>query len=251
VAQNHWKETEVTTTTRSNAAQLTIKQLDAETICVPILGTAPLISHNWSAKARQAMLDNMQGRKSPKTAKDPQAEYESSLYRIFKEAPARVPARRTTAGAQRRSGVTARTTKTETVEAYGFPVIAFKAATVSAAAFYDKSVTKVALRQMLFFKGILTKADHQELVEVCGEPEMREDPVKVGISGHDLRYRAQFWPWTAELTVTYVRSTIDRASVVSLIDAGGLGVGVGEWRPERDGAFGTYRIDADRKVRIL
>lgn len=208
-----------------------IKQLDAETLSVPIIGTAPLIVNNWSEKARKQMLDNMQGKKNPKEVKNPQAEYEATLYRIYKE-----PSR-------------ARTVKS--VETYGFPVIAFKAATVSAARFFDKSISMTALRQFLFFKGILTKADHQELVEIKGSPEMREDSVKVGVSGHDLRYRAQFWPWSAVLTVTYVKNSIDKDSVVSLIDAGGLGVGVGEWRPERRGAFGLYEIDKSKKVTVI
>ena len=43
--------------------------------------------------------------------------------------------------------------------------------------------------------------------------------------------------------VTYVTSALTRGSVLSLIDAGGMGVGVGEWRPEKDGDFGTYAID--------
>jgi hypothetical protein len=211
---------------------ISIKALDAGSIKVPIIGTAPLIVNNWSEKARKQMLDNMQGKKSPKEVKDPQAEYLASLYRIYKEAPARS---RTTA-------------KPKLVEAYGFPVIAFKAATVSAARFFDKSISMTALRQYLFFKGILTKADSQELVEINGEPDLREDAVKVGVSGHDLRYRGQFWPWSAVLTVTYIKNSIDEDSVLSLIDAGGIGVGVGEWRPERKGAFGTYNIDLSKKI---
>ena len=39
--------------------------------------------------------------------------------------------------------------------------------------------------------------------------------------------------------------------MLSLIDAGGMGVGVGEWRPERDGDFGTYRVDPSRKVEVV
>lgn len=211
--------------------KIVIRQLDAESLSVPILGTSPLICHNWSEKTRKQMLDAMQGVKRPKESKDPQAEYEASLYRIYREPK----------GAS----------KSKTVETYGFPSIAFKAATVSAARFYDKSISMVALRQLLFFKGILTKADPQELSEIIGKPEMREDPVRVSVSGRDLHYRAQFWPWSTTVTVTYVKSSIDKESVLSLIDAGGLGVGVGEWRPERNGAFGCFRVDPNKPVVTL
>jgi hypothetical protein len=53
------------------------------------------------------------------------------------------------------------------------------------------------------------------------------------------------------LVVTYVTSALTRGSVLSLIDAGGMGVGVGEWRPEKNGDFGTYRIDPDRPVEVV
>lgn len=79
---------------------------------------------------------------------------------------------------------------------------------------------------------------------------MREDVVRLGRSGTDLRYRPEFWPWSATLRVTYFPTVLTRSSVLSLIDAGGLAVGVGEWRPERDGTFGTFRIDTDREVEV-
>jgi hypothetical protein len=197
-----------------------IARIDAETLLVPIVGTAPLIMHNWSEKAKRQMLDTMQGRKSPKEPKNPDAEYEAAFYR-------------TDAGG------------------YGFPVLAFKAATVEASRFYGKSVTKVGLRQTLFFTGQYSKSANMQLVPVTGEPHMREDVVRVGISGTDLRYRPEFPEWTTELTVTYVKSSLTRDSVLSLIDAGGLGTGVGEWRPEKDGDFGTYRIDPTRNVDVI
>lgn len=200
-------------------AQVAIDKIAAETIKVPIIGTAPLIVHRFSEKAKRQMLDNMQGRKSPKEPKDPKAEYEAAFYEM-------------------RDG------------GYGFPVIAFKAATVSAARFYGKNVTMTSLRQFLFFRGE-PGTDGQQLARIEGIPEMREDVVTVGQGGHDLRYRPQFTEWQTDLTVTYVTSALTRASVLSLIDAGGLGVGVGEWRPEKKGDFGTYAIDQEREVEVL
>lgn len=201
-------------------AQVQISQIDAETLTVPILGTAPLIVHNWSEKAKRAMLDAMQGRKQPKEPKNPEAEYEAAFYRT-------------------KDG------------GFGFPVLAFKAATVEASRFYGKTVTKVGLRQSLFFTAEYSPTANMQLVAIVGEPHMREDVVRVGMSGTDLRYRPEFPEWTTDLTVTYVKSSLTRDSVLSLIDAGGLGTGVGEWRPEKDGNFGTYRIDPTRDVTIL
>lgn len=199
-------------------AQIEISPIPAETIAVPIRGTAPLIMHRFSEKARKALLDAMQGRRSPKEAKNPEAEYQAALYHL-------------------KGG------------GYGFPATGFKQATIGAARFYPKNVTMTALRQALFFRGE-PGDDGQLMVGIDGEPVMSEQVVRVG-QGTDLRYRPIFNEWTAVLEVTYVTSALTRASVVSLIDAGGLGVGIGDWRPERNGTMGTYSVDMSRTVEVL
>jgi len=78
---------------------------------------------------------------------------------------------------------------------------------------------------------------------------MFEAVVGVG-SGHDLRYRPLFNEWSAVLEVTFVKSSLTLESLLSLIDAGGMGVGVGEWRPERKGDYGTYKIDLTKNVEV-
>lgn len=205
-------------TASASEAQIQISEIGAETLLIPIVGTTPLIVHRFSEKAKRQMLDNMQGRKAPKEVKDPQAEYEAAMYHM-------------------QDG------------SYGFPAVAFKAATVGAARFYDKSVTMTALKQFMFFRGEVGE-DGRALVRIEGEPQMREDVVTVG-RGSDLRYRPEFREWRAELEVTYVKSALTRSSVVSLIDAGGMGVGVGEWRPQRDGDFGTYTVDQSREIKVI
>jgi len=206
------------------AAAIQIDKIGAQTIKVPIIGTAPLIVHNWSEKAKRQMLDAQQGRKKVKEIRDPQADYEASLYRIAAQDGGH--------------------------DLYGFPVLAFKAATIGGARFYDKSVTMTMLRQCMFFKGVVTKADPAQLVQIHGEPRMREDVVRVG-QGTDLRYRGEFTEWHAELVITFVTSSLSQGSVLSLIDAGGMGVGVGEWRPQRSGEYGTYMVDTDKPIEVL
>lgn len=203
------------------APQVHISQIAAETIAVPIIGTAPLIVHNFSEKSKRKMLDNMQGKRAPKENRDPKADYEAAFYR--------------------------------TKSGYGFPVTAFKAATVGAARFYGKDVKMTELRQFMFMRGLLSDNDPQALVEINGEPRMREDVVRLSGPSRtaDLRYRPEFPEWSAVLEVTYVKSCISRDSVLSLIDAGGMGIGIGEWRPEKRGEFGTYRIDGTKDIEAL
>lgn len=204
----------------ADTPQLSISRIGTETLRVPLVGTAPLIVHKFSEKAKRQMLDAMQGRKTPKVAKDPEADYLSSMYR-------------------------------HDDDGYGMPVIAFKAATVSAARFYDKSVSMTALRQFMFFDAEFSKVEGQKMARIVGDPHMREDVVRVGMGGTDLRYRAEFTEWQTSVDITYVVSQLTRDSVLSLVDAGGMGVGVGEWRPEKKGDFGTYSIDQTREVTIL
>jgi hypothetical protein len=196
-----------------------IDRIGAETLEVPIRGTSPLVVHRFSEKAKREMLDNAQGKKTPRAPKDPQAEYEAAFYHL-------------------KDG------------GYGFPALAFKSATVGGARFYGKQITMTALKQFVFFSGEPGEDGHY-YVPITGEPKMREDVVRVGRGGTDLRYRPEFSEWTTVLTVTYVSSMLTRNSLLSLIDAGGMGVGVGEWRPERDGDFGTYQIDSSRKIEVV
>lgn len=201
--------------------EIQIARIGTETVVVPIVGTMPLIVHNFSDKSKRQMLDAQQGRKSPKVARDPQAEYDAAFYR--------------------------------TKEGYGFPVTAFKAATVGAARFYGKDVAQTQLRQFIFMRGEISENDPQALVPIAGTPRMREDVVRLGGPSRsaDLRYRPEFPEWSTSLEVTYVKSSLSRDSVLSLIDAGGMGIGIGEWRPEKRGDFGTYMIDPSKEVEVV
>ncbi len=202
--------------TESSTAEVQLDRLATETILVPIIGTSPLIVHKFSKKNKQAMRDAQGGKKAPKVARNPEQDYEDSLYPLG--------------------------------NGYGFPILAFKSATVSAARFY-KDIPMTALRQFIFFHGELS--DGHQLARLKGKPRMREDTVRLNGRTTDLRYRGEFMPWSTNLKVTYINSVITRSSVLSLIDAGGLGVGVGEWRPEKRGDFGTYEIDTAKTVEVV
>lgn len=125
--------------------QIHISEIATETLTVPIIGTMPLIMNKFSDKAKRQMLDGQRGVKSPKRVREPENDYEAAFYR--------------------------------TKDGYGFPVTAFKAATVGAARFYGKDVKMTELRQFLFMHGQISENDPQALVEIHGEPRMREDVV--------------------------------------------------------------------------
>lgn len=194
-------------TSNKSDEPIKLERIGREIVSVKIKGTAPLITHRWDEKAKQQLLDGQQGRRTTKAPKDPEACYEASRYRLPDGGD-------------------------------GFPVTGFKAATVGAARYFQ-SVAMTELKRALFFHG----EGPEQLVRIMGTPEMREDMVRVGKGTADIRYRAMFPEWTATLQVTYVSGLLDFGSLISLIDAGGMG-GIGEWRPEKaaTGSFGTYEV---------
>lgn len=199
--------------------KINIAAIGSKTIHIPIVGTSPLIVHRFSEKAKKQMLDAQQGVKTPKEPRDPQKEYEDAHY-YLKDG---------------RCGV---------------PATAFKGAMVSGARFFGKDVSMVLVKQTIFVHGETGKPGHGQLVAIEGESYMVEDVVRINNGkSTDLRYRPYFDEWRAIVPVTYVEASFTQDSVVSLLDAAGLGVGIGEWRPGKSGGpYGQFRIDETREV---
>jgi hypothetical protein len=211
------------TVTEANAptAAISIQRVNRQHIVVPIIGTAPLIVHAWSPKAKRKMLDAQMGKRAPREPRNPEEEYQAAFYRL--------DAKRT-----------------------GMPILAFKSATVGAARFYGREVKMTELRQFLFFDGEFSAQAGQKLTEIHGEARMREDVARLsGAGSTEMRFRPEYPQWTAELDIRYVTSALTLDSVLSLIDAGGMGVGVGEWRVEKRGDFGTYTLDTSKEIQVL
>lgn len=195
--------------------QITIKRLEKALVEVPIVGETPLIMHNWAQKSRDTMLAGQQNagraKKAPKAPRDPVADYEAAFYRLEDGRP-------------------------------GMPATAFKAA-ISEAARYFEGVTMTLLKTAVFVRG----QGAQQLVPIVGDVTMREDTPRNANGVADLRYRPQFWPWTALVVVEYLPTMLSAESIHNLLDASGR-VGVGDWRPSspksRTGMFGQYKVNA-------
>ena len=202
-------------------AEIQLQRIGRAMVNVRIEGTAPLIVNKFSQKARQLMLDKQMGRTVQRQPKAPDELYTASLYEMSDDR-------------------------------FGFPATAFKAATVDGARYFKGSkITMTALKQMIFIQG----EGSEMLVPIDGVPKMREDTVRNATGVADIRFRGEFWPWSAVLPVVYVPSVIDVMSIVALVDAAGMG-GVGEWRPaskeSKTGSFGTWRVpDQDAKEIML
>ena len=208
---------------------------------IRIVGNDPLIVHNWSEKAKKEMLDTQTGKNKTKKkpCKMPFDDFARALYWIT-EMPTEIIKDPSTH--EDRDVVTEELfdKALEDGAKFGFPVSAFKLAGNSAAYRMEWVKNQMALRGAYFLK-----SEYGELAWIRGSaPVMREDMVKVGMGSSDLRYRPMFTEWYCDLTLcinTGFGMTFD--DIINVINAGGAGVGVGEWRPERDGIFGTYHVE--------
>lgn len=199
--------------------------LALETVEIPLIGTSPLIVHAWSEKALRAMADKQMKRATTgREAKNPRADFIGSLYPLtpLPDAP---------------------TDDDLAAARFGFPSVAFKSAAVDACTSIA-GVTKVAARQAFHVDG--------EMVEIIGPPPaMREDVCRVGMGVADLRYRGQFDPWGVKLRVQINTTAISAEQVVNLFNLAGFAVGVGEWRPSRDGGYGRFRVASAGELEAL
>ena len=83
---------------------------------------------------------------------------------------------------------------------HGFPVMAFKAATVKGGGrVFGKAVKMTELRQVFTFLADGIGTDGTQLARIIGEPNMREDMVRVGMGTADIRFRAEYRDWSAVL----------------------------------------------------
>jgi hypothetical protein len=111
--------------------------------------------------------------------------------------------------------------------------MAFKAAAVGACRFTD-GLKMTEARGAFHVDG--------ELAKIEGEPTMREDMVRVGMGTADIRYRGEFQSWRTTLEISYNADAISIGMIVNLFNLAGFGVGVGEWRPEKDGSYGRFHV---------
>ena len=187
---------------------ITLPPIAVHAVRFDLIGDSPLIVHAWSEKAKRQMLDKQM--KKAASAKAAK-DPEADYQACFY----RLPDGR-----------------------YGFPTIGLKAAMISACRFADLKMT--VARGAFHIGG--------ELLEVIGDPRPREDMVRVGMGTADIRYRPEFPEWRIPVTLKYNASVISPEQLANLLNIAGFGVGIGEWRPERNGSYGRFHVASPEEV---
>jgi len=188
---------------------ITIPKIEIDVVKFRVRGITPLIVSKFSEKAKQMMLDK-QMKKAPtgKEAKNPEQQYLESLY-MFPDG------KRT-----------------------GFPAVGFKAAMVRAGKQLGMVMTDLRGRFHVM-------AQESDLVEICGEPHIREDMVRLATGVADIRFRGEYSAgWEAELEIQYFVNGISKEQLAQLVVLAGFSCGVGEWRPEKSnsGSYGLFEL---------
>jgi len=186
-----------------------VKELDIRILELKIQGSSALIMNRWSEKAKRQMLDKQMGKTVKKGRKDPQEQYESSIYR-FPDG------------------------------GLGFPADAFKKTAIRGAK--QLGLTMTDMRTGFFVVGEYVQKEDRDLVRIDGDVSMREDMVRIAGGVSDIRYRGQVSNWNTVLSIQYNAGVVSADYIVNMFNAAGFGVGVGEWRPEKDGMFGRFEV---------
>jgi hypothetical protein len=210
----------------SSPRGIVLPPLALQTIEVTLVGDSSMIMHRWSAKHKKMMLDKQTKRaKGAKEAKDPQRDFEESAYAFDAD------------GTQLEQW-----SKHKGPVRFAFPTTAFKSAAVTACTSIG-GITKVQARQAFRVLGEFSYIEG-------AQPKLREDMVRIGMGVADIRYRAEFWPWWTTLTIQHNENVMSAEQILNMLNTAGFGVGVGEWRPERDGDRGTFHVanEADMKM---
>lgn len=204
-----------------------IRPLEIKKVDIKIVGDSPLIVHAWDEKTKREMLEKQMKitKTKSKAARDPYRDFVNSMYWLT-EKPEPTPESFEEAvkdGAK-----------------WGFPVCAVKQSANSSAYRLGWVKNQMELRGSYFLE---TEFGNMFEIQGC-IPEIREDMVRISGGTADIRYRAEFKNWYAEMTLNYNASgNLTLEQILNCINAGGYCCGLGEWRPEKDGDYGRYHIE--------
>jgi len=173
-----------------------------------IVGMTPLIVHAWDPKMRSQLAKAKPNRtKGGHLDKDPEAEARLCLY-LTEDG------------------------------SLGFSLLAFKDSLIKAA-HKDIGLEKTVVRKAFF----LPPVPNMVVPLIADDYVIREDIVRIGGGSPDIRYRPEFAKWRVELTGTLDLDLMSLKSFAALVERAGFGVGVCEWRPEKGGEYGRFRLD--------
>lgn len=191
-----------------------IPPLDLGHIKITIDGMSPLLVQRFSQK----VIDEIEAKQTQtattkKGKRDPEQEYQDSLYRI--------PGKK---------------------NVFGVPAGGLKLCAISACRYVDG----IPMTRALGSFHVLAEPGHGNLVPITSPGPVRDNgTVRIGPFGSKSaipRYRGRFDEWSVTFKVVYNRRIISPEQLLNLYENAGFSVGLCEWRPEKKGSLGMFQV---------
>jgi hypothetical protein len=183
-------------------------------VTATIEGITPLVVNNFGEKAQTIIEEGQTGKKTKgktKRIRDTDENFIESLYFMDKKGYG---------------------------EPTGFPATGLKKAMASAAYRYMGFKDKVSVFGVLWIP--------RELVQIEAEfPEKFRAYVRNSGAGRtaDLRYRGRYEEWSMRVPIRFNHEFLSLRQVASMLAYAGFSVGIGEWRPEKNGGdWGRFEV---------
>lgn len=227
------------TTPEAGQVEVKIQPLNQGRLALTLIGTSPLVTNNFSHKARQEMLENQTGvgKKSKKEPRSPDEEFLGAFYVIEGDIP---------------QPTVDETTKKKTYDqkeiakfmkngVFGMPLTGFREAMISACRNTD--MTMAGMKQCLT---CIRSPEHHELavIKSPNPPEMDARICRLANGTPIERFRPMWKEWSTEIEVVFDANQVTVHEVANLVAIAGAYVGVCEGRPEKCSlAWGRWEIE--------
>lgn len=196
--------------TEASEKRIELPSLKLQIASITLIGESPLMVNNFAEKAKIEMMEKQtKTARGPRAERNVQAEVQAALYKLPDGS-------------------------------YGIPASGIKNCAVSACRFVEGVPMTRAKGSFFIIE------DAAGLVRIKAKKyEVDERPVAVGTFGNKkkmIRFRPVFNEWSCTFKVKFNPDIISAAQLVNLFNHAGFSVGLCEYRPERSGNYGMFRV---------
>jgi hypothetical protein len=201
-------------TTKNNDAQIEVQEIEMVEIDFFVLGTTPLIMNRFNQKAwHELLLPSLRRNQADleqSLKHDPVGEFRGAMYRN------RDP---------------------KAASLVHIPNGAFHGC-VASAALDIPGATKSKIERLTRIADVN--------INLFGLPQLFMAMVRNSDMNRtpDVRTRPLFPEWACKITIRYVRKILSERTVANLLGAAGMIVGIGDWRGQKGGPYGAFRLVA-------
>lgn len=208
---------------KKTAEAFVIKPPKFEILEFPIIGTAPLVIHRFSAKTKRQMKEKMETGKAASSKKNREAKLTEDLF------------------------AEARYCSPEGWD--GFNASSVRNALISACRLVGFKMTLAKLSVFVLPNGWDAQEPQIPLVRIYGTATKQEDIARVETGQPYITVRAAYHDWTARIKIRWDADQFTRDDIANLLMRVGMQVGIGEGRPDSKNStgmgWGLFELQSD------